>query len=94
MNLRKAAQGRECTVRIPGICNFDPATTVLAHLRRGGAGGMGIKPPDVCGVLACSDCHDVLDWRRKVDLDPAVLDSYALDALCRTLATWVREGLL
>ena len=30
VNLRALARGRECQVRIPGICNRDPATTVLA----------------------------------------------------------------
>ncbi|MGL3134944.1 nuclease domain-containing protein, partial [Klebsiella pneumoniae] len=26
-NLRKAARGRECTVRIPGYCNGNPETS-------------------------------------------------------------------
>ncbi|ECK2143415.1 DUF1364 domain-containing protein, partial [Salmonella enterica subsp. enterica serovar Enteritidis] len=30
-DLRKAARGRECQVRIPGYCNHNPETTVLAH---------------------------------------------------------------
>ncbi len=30
-NLRKEARGRECQVRIYGICNGNPETTVLAH---------------------------------------------------------------
>ena len=29
--LTKAARGRECQVRIPGVCNGNPETTVLAH---------------------------------------------------------------
>ena len=37
--LRKLARDRECQVRIPGICNHNPETTVLAHL---GGAGMGI----------------------------------------------------
>lgn len=28
-DLRKAAKGKPCTIRVPGVCNFDPATTVL-----------------------------------------------------------------
>lgn len=31
--LTKAARGRECQVRIPGVCNGNPETTVLAHYR-------------------------------------------------------------
>ncbi len=31
VDLRKAARGQMCTVRIPGYCNHDPETSVLAH---------------------------------------------------------------
>ena len=31
MNLRKLAKGRDCQVRLPGICNGNPETVVLAH---------------------------------------------------------------
>lgn len=33
VDLRKAARGQMCTVRIPGYCNHDPETSVLAHYR-------------------------------------------------------------
>ncbi|MCB7129981.1 MAG: DUF1364 family protein, partial [Candidatus Brocadiales bacterium] len=39
-DLREFAEGKECQLRLIGICNFDPATTVLAHVRRGGVAGM------------------------------------------------------
>lgn len=32
-NLCKAARGRECQVRIPGVCNGKSETSVLAHIR-------------------------------------------------------------
>ncbi|VEI70653.1 82 prophage-derived uncharacterized protein ybcO [Serratia quinivorans] len=38
-NLRKEAKGRDCQVRMPGICNFNPETTVLAHYRMAGTCG-------------------------------------------------------
>ena len=84
MNLRKFAEGQICQLRIPGVCNFDPATTVLAHLRRGGVAGMGQKPPDICGVHACSKCHDCIDGRTPHTIND--LDSMILDGLVRTLA--------
>ena len=94
-NLRRAARGRECTLRLPGICNGDPETVVLAHIRRGGVGGVGLKPPDACAVLACSACHDALDRRNTMGgYTRDDLDSYTLEALCRTLALWSKEGLL
>jgi hypothetical protein len=43
MNLRKAARGRGCMIRLPGICNHNSETTVLAHVRLAGVSGMGIK---------------------------------------------------
>lgn len=59
---RKAAKGQDCCVRFYG-CQNDTATTVLAHLRMFGGGGMGTKPPDSEAVHACAYCHDVLDGR-------------------------------
>ena len=84
MNLREFARGKPCQLRIPGVCSFDPATTVLAHIRRGGIGGTGMKPPDICGVHACNRCHDVIDGR--VPHPKADLDTYILEGLVRTLA--------
>jgi hypothetical protein len=85
MNLRKFAQGKPCQVRIPGVCNFDETTTVLAHLRRGGVSGTGCKPHDLVGVHSCSNCHDVIDGRRKTNYPPEEILVMVLDGLCRTL---------
>ena len=62
--LRAFASGRDCSLRLP-VCNFDPSTTVLAHLPCC-HGGMGMKGPDTVAVLACSACHDLVDGRRKL----------------------------
>lgn len=64
MNLRALARDKPCMVRIPGICNGNPETTVLAHARIIGISGMGIKAPDIFGAWACSACHDYVDNRR------------------------------
>lgn len=72
MNLRKLAKGMDCQVRIPGICNGNPETVVLAHYRLAGICGMGIKPPDLLGAWACSACHDAVDGRvTRKDVDCA-----------------------
>lgn len=60
-DLRKIAQGKPCMVRIPAVCNFDPATTVLAHYSMMGISGRGVKSPDILGAWACSDCHAAID---------------------------------
>ncbi len=61
--LTKAARGRECQVRIPGVCNGNPETTVLAHYRLAGTCGVGKKPHDLQGAWCCSACHDACDGR-------------------------------
>ncbi len=65
VDLRKEARGRECQVRIPGHCNHDPTTVVLAHINLPGVGGMGMKAPDLLAAWCCSACHDVVDGRVK-----------------------------
>ena len=65
MNLRKEAEGRECQIRIPGVCNKDRATVVLCHSndKRLLGVGMGQKVPDIFGAWGCSACHDYVDGR-------------------------------
>lgn len=92
--LRKAAQGRACMVRIPYICNGDPATTVLAHFRMSGYAGMGLKPPDHFGAFACSSCHDAIDGRSKTDYPRSELRRMHAEAVIRTFDAFVSEGLL
>jgi hypothetical protein len=70
MNLRDFARDKPCMVRLPGICNGDPATTVLAHYRLAGNCGTGLKPPDINGAWCCGNCHDECDRRtRKMPTD-------------------------
>jgi hypothetical protein len=59
-NLRKEAKGRECQIRIPGICNNDRGTVVLCHLNNKRLFGVGVgqKVPDLFGAWGCSACHD------------------------------------
>lgn len=94
MNLRTLARGRACTVRLPGVCNGDPATTVLAHVRLAGISGMGIKSPDLIAAHACSSCHDAIDRRAHMDLDRDYVRLAHLEGMARTLATLIKEGIL
>lgn len=59
--IRNAARGQSCTLRL-SECNFNPETTVLAHLPNGFK-GMGMKGLDTVAVFACSSCHDAIDGR-------------------------------
>ena len=86
-DLRKLAKGQECQVRLPAICNGDPATTVLAHYRLAGVSGMGMKSPDVIGAWACSACHLAVDTDRAYRADFA-------EGVFRTQALLVKKGVL
>ena len=83
--LRKAARGMPCMVRIPGICNGNPETTVLAHYRLAGYCGTGIKPDDdVFGAWACSNCHDLIDGRMRCAMTHAELRLAHAEGILRT----------
>ena len=93
MNLREAARGRPCQIRL-SCCNHDPDTTVLAHLRAIELGsGAGHKPNDIFAAHACSACHDAIDRRTHtyVYSYEQVRDAHVWGVL-RTLAALVAEG--
>jgi hypothetical protein len=95
MSLRKEAKGRGCMVRLPGICNFNSETVVLAHIRLAGISGMGMKSPDLIGAWACSACHDEIDGRtHKSGLTHDELRLAHYDGMARTIAQLDREGLV
>lgn len=91
--LRESARGRECTLRIPGVCNGDPATSVLCHLPHGRR-GIGTKASDDHAVVGCSACHDALDMRALPPVSEAELYECMVRALAETHAIWREEGLV
>ena len=89
--LRQSARGRECQVRLMGICNHNPETTVLAHLN---GAGMGLKKADIHAAFACSDCHDALDRRVNYLIDKETLELAHRQGVERTQDIWLQEGLI
>lgn len=92
-DLRKLAKGRECQVRLDGICNHNPETTVLAHYRMAGTCGTGIKPNDLQGAWACSDCHDEIDRRTRI-LESEFVRLCHAEGVMRTQAILIKEGVI
>jgi len=88
MNLRKLARDKPCQIRAPGICNHDPATTVLCHLP---SGGMGMKSHDLIATWGCSNCHDAIDGRRY-SLERDFREKLALEGMRRTIEQLIKEG--
>ena len=92
--LRDAARDQDCMVRIPGLCNFNPETTVLAHYRLSGLCGTGFKPIDLIGSWACSACHDAIDQRSNTGFTREQLDLMHLEGMTRTINALHKKGLL
>ena len=89
------AANRPCTMRLPGVCNHNPATSVWAHINsvRYGA-GRGKKAPDIIGLIACFDCHAVLDGRVKTTLERDYIKLCALEGHMESLVLLVKAGIL
>jgi len=89
--ITKSARNEQCLIRIPGICNHDPSTTVLAHI---GGGGMGFKSPDIEASYCCSSCHDAIDGRIKTEFSRELLDLWHHEGAARTRKILIDKGLL
>jgi hypothetical protein len=91
--LTKLANGMDCQIRIPGVCNFRSETTVLAHYRLAGLCGGSLKPPDLIGAWACSACHDYVDGRTKIDAEekPRARLAHA-EGVLRTIYALIKRG--
>lgn len=80
-------------MRLPGICNHNPETTVLAHLRQAGVTGVGQKAPDVLGAWACSACHAEVD-RQTRHFEHDFVRLAFLEGVMRTQYQLVQEGVI
>lgn len=90
--IRKSAKGEKCLVRIPGICNGDTDTTVLAHLN---GGGTGMKASDHEAAYSCSDCHAWLDGGYvQHGHNKDTRDLWHLEAVIRTQQVLIYKGLM
>jgi len=89
--IRDEARGRDCQIRSP-VCNGDPATVVGCHL---GGGGIGTKRSDLCCVAwGCSDCHDLVDGRRRSIYSKTEIRLWHVEGVIRTLEILEKEGKL
>lgn len=91
--LTKAARGRDCQIRVPGVCNGNSETTVLAHFRLTGTRcGTGLKPHDLQAAWACSACHDAVDARSKTEFSRDELRVMHMEGVVRTIDILISEG--
>lgn len=90
--IRDSARDQPCMVRLAGICNFNPSTTILAHIRINT--GIGIKSSDLMASYCCSNCHDEIDRRtcKIKSLESVKLAHY--EGVFRTQQILLDEGLV
>ncbi len=93
--ITQSARGRNCTVRLPGVCNRDCSTTVFAHIS-GIRFGHGVGHKTRFGAYCCSACHDVLDGRVRRPEGMTKIESklYHLEGVIETLAILNNENLV
>lgn len=91
----QAAKGEDCTIRLPGICNFNPETTVFAHLsgvrfRK----GIASKVSDALGAFSCSCCHDAIDGRIKTRYSSQELKMAHYEGIFETQLILMDKGII
>ena len=93
-----SAKGEDCQVRLPGICTYDPATTIWSHCRHASAGkGNGIKAIDLAGAYACTACdaaYDQLQGAKKAGLTREQIDLDWFQGHMRSLVILDKKGLV
>ncbi|MFP3979153.1 nuclease domain-containing protein [Marinobacter sp. KMM 10035] len=90
--IRQSAKGEHCLVRVPGVCNGNPATTVLAHLN---GAGIGCKHSDHKAAYACSACHSWLDGGYvQSGYGRTTRDLWHLESVIRTQDRLINKGLI
>jgi hypothetical protein len=89
--LTDSARGKECLIRLPGICNGNSETVVATHARLAGTCGVGMKPPDTNSARGCSACHDEVDRRTRF-LESDFVRLLHLEGVLRTLDALAHEG--
>jgi hypothetical protein len=95
--IRDSARGEECTVNIPGVCNYDPQTVVWAHSNQSTHGkGMGLKAHDEFGCYACAACHAWLDhgWASDKNISQEYIEKIFHSAMIRSRNILIRKKLL
>lgn len=86
------AKGQDCTMNLPGFCNYNSETSVFAHLNESFAGkGTAQKADDCAGFIGCSGCHTAYDTGKIEEEDKYF---YLLRACYRTTRKLIDAGIL
>lgn len=84
--LLEMVRGRPCLMRVPGVCNGDPETTVAAHSNwPDHSKAMGRKAGDCYIAASCYACHTWLDAGKAPGRDKRF---YFMAAHARQILAW------
>lgn len=86
IDITAIARGKECQIRLEGVCTGNRETTVPAHYSLSGVSGRGIKSPDTCVSWACLACHDVVDGRVPTQMKREKFRFAHAEGVIRTFA--------
>ena len=93
--IRQSANGEQCQIRLPGVCNHNRETTVWAHGNGSAAGkGIGMKSDDLLGSYACSACHDVYDRRVPTEMPRVEVELAFWEGHARSLRILIEKGVI
>lgn len=95
--ITQSARAEVCTMNVSGVCNYNPETVVFAHFRWLGDCGTGIKPSDLQGAYACSECNRWTDSPSPKERNVAYESDrnfYGMRAMVRTLKRLREKGLV
>jgi hypothetical protein len=91
------AEGKECLIRVPGVCQGGTDTTVACHANESALGkAKGLKAHDWAAAWGCWRCHHFVDFEVKVA--KSIRDAYLRDGIKRTrlaimqLGKWPEEA--
>ena len=90
--IQKSAKGEDCALRIPGVCNFDPTTTVLCHAPYPGRGGS--RKQDWWAAYGCYNCHQYMDSELRTWTTPVARWANWATAIHETQAKLIEKGLM
>jgi hypothetical protein len=77
-------------MQVPGICNHDPTTVVLAHEN---GGGLALKHHDLRSAFLCSKCHSYYDGATDGHTSSRrYRDMFFMAAHMRTLQIFIDDG--
>ena len=91
--LTRAAKNQECTIQLYPYCNGNIETTVFCHAPSEDK-CMTKKSPDWWGADGCSDCHDIVDGRVRVNISREEIYRCFVRGIYRTLKRRIDQGLI